>query len=369
MSKRRHLCQPRPTGFGDELVPRFFLSPLKLLAASILRTIRLVNAHSFVWLVNLWYTAWSRELEEEKVSNTKLVVDSVLDVDVLAAQPETQAKLAHMHAILDELGSAVVAYSGGVDSAFLLYAAHARLGDRAVGLTVVSPSLSQSELEEAKSIARQVGARHILMEGHEAEDPNYLANTPLRCYFCKTETFDLAVEFAAREGLAAVLDGTNADDMGDHRPGRQAAREHGVRSPLFEVGLTKAEIRALSKQVGLPSWNKPALACLSSRVPYGTRISVRVLSQIERAEAAVRALGVRQLRVRHHPVGKDGSGGELARIEVEPEDFGRLLAHRDELVAALKALGYTYVTLDLTGFRSGSMNEGLPDYQKAESGR
>ena len=291
----------------------------------------------------------------------------VPELDELAQRPATLAKMDRLNVILDQLRSVVVAYSGGVDSTFLLCAAYERLGDQAVGLTVVSPSLAQSELGDAKTIAQHIGVRHVLVEGNEAEDPNYLENSPMRCYYCKTETFDLAAEFAAREGLAAVVDGTNADDTGDHRPGRQAAREFGVRSPLLEADLTKTEIRALSKQAGLPSWDKPALACLSSRVPYGTRISVSMLSQVEQAEAAVRALGVRQLRVRHHAAGRDGSAGDLARIEVEPVDLERLLAHREELVASLKALGYTYVTLDLAGFRSGSMNEALS--QQTNTGR
>jgi uncharacterized protein len=283
----------------------------------------------------------------------------VPDIDELVELPETQSKLSRLYSILDELGSVVVAYSGGVDSSFLLHAAHQRLGAQAVALTVVSPSLAQSELKDAKTIARQIGARHVLMEGHELEDPNYLANSPLRCYFCKNETFHLAVTYAVQEGLAAVVDGSNADDEGDHRPGRQAAREYGVHSPLLEAGLTKAEIRGLSKTAGLPTWDKPALACLSSRVPYGTPVSARVLSQIERAEEAVRALGIRQLRVRHHPIGRDGESGELARIEVDPGDFEQLLELREELVAALRTAGYAYVTLDLVGFRSGSMNEVL----------
>jgi uncharacterized protein len=284
------------------------------------------------------------------------LLDSVVDLERLAESEATQSKLARLHAILDELESVVVAYSGGVDSAFLLCVAHERLGERAVGLTVVSPSLAQSELEDAKNIARKISARHMLVEGNELGDPNYQANSPRRCYFCKSETFRLAVEYAAREGLAAVVDGTNADDTGDHRPGRDAARENRVRSPLFEAGMTKDDIRALSKQAGLPSWNKPALACLASRVPYGTVISARILGRIERAEAKVRSIvgapGLRQLRVRYHE-------GDLARVEVDPTDFQRLMVHRDELVAELKKLGYTYVTLDLSGFRSGSMNEVL----------
>lgn len=279
-----------------------------------------------------------------------------LDLDELARHPQTQAKRARLETILDKMGSVVVAYSGGVDSTYLLYAAHQRLGDRAVALTVVSPSMPQHELEEARTIAAQIGARHLLVDGHELDDPNYRANSPMRCYFCKTETFDLALAVAAREGLDAVADGTNADDTGDHRPGQQAARERGVRSPLLEAGLTKAEIRALSKQAGLPTWDKPALACLASRIPYGVPVSAGALAQIERAEAVLRTLGFRQLRVRHHPVSPQAEGGAIARIEVEPADFERLLTHRGQVVGRLKALGYTYVTLDLSGFESGSMN-------------
>jgi uncharacterized protein len=281
----------------------------------------------------------------------------VPDLDDLAEQDRTQAKLQRLFEVLDELSSVVVAYSGGVDSAFLLSVAHQRLGTRAVGLTVVSPSLSQSELDDARAIARHIGARHVLVDGHEMENPDYVANSLERCYYCKTETFDLALDFAQREGIAAVVDGTNADDTGDHRPGRRAGREHGVRSPLLEAGLNKAEIRALSKQAGLPSWDKPALACLASRVPYGTPISAGVLSQIEQAEAIVRTYGINQLRVRHHQTGQNGESGDLARIEVEPEAFPRLLEHREEVVSAFKQLGYTHVTVDLRGFRSGSLNE------------
>jgi uncharacterized protein len=297
--------------------------------------------------------------EGEVVSETEQVLFNVSDLDAVALRPETQAKRARLDALLDKLDSAVVAYSGGVDSAYLLYAAYQRLGERVVAATVVSPSLAGSELEDARRIAQQVGARHLLLDGQELEDPDYRANSPMRCYFCKTETFDLLTEVAAREGLSYILDGTNADDQGDHRPGRQAAHEHAVRSPLLEAGLTKDEIRALSKRAGLPSWNKPALACLASRVPYGTPIDAAMLSQIEQAEAVLRSLGVGQLRVRHHPASKDDSKGALARIEVTPANFERVLAHADRLVAQLKELGYSYVTLDLAGFRSGSMNEVL----------
>lgn len=280
--------------------------------------------------------------------------------DETAVSLQTQTKVAQLHTILDELCSVVVAYSGGVDSAYLLYAAHERLGKRAVGLTIVSPSLAQSELADARTIADQIGAQHVLVYGNETENPNYRANTPMRCYFCKTETFDVASAFAKRGGFTAVIDGTNADDTGDHRPGRKAAREHGVRSPLLEASLTKAEIRALSREAGLPSWDKPALACLASRIPYGTPVSETALSQVEQAEMVIRALGVRQLRVRHHD--------DLARIEVAPADFEWLLTHRDHIVNELQALGYTYVTLDITGFRSGSMNEVLDISQQANNG-
>jgi uncharacterized protein len=260
-------------------------------------------------------------------------------------------KLSYLQQILKEMESVVVAYSGGVDSAFLLKVAHETLGAQAVGITAVSASLPVYEREEAEAVARQIGARHVLIDSHETEDPQYLANAPNRCYFCKTDVYTRLTQWAQAHGYHCVVDGTNMDDTGDHRPGRKAAREHGVRSPLQEAGMTKADIRSLARGMGLPNWDKPSAACISSRIPYGTTISVETLSQVAQAELVLHRLGFQQLRVRHH--------AQVARIEVEPADFPALLAQRDEILAALKGVGYTYVTLDLAGFRSGSMNEVL----------
>lgn len=251
--------------------------------------------------------------------------------------------------ILIGLGSVIVAYSGGTDSTLVLKVAHDVLGNRAIAMTAVSASLAADERIEAEAIARHIGARHILVETDETSNPDYLANRPNRCFFCKNDTYDKLTAYAQAHDFRAVVDGTNADDANDHRPGRQAARDHQIRSPLLEAGLAKAEIRQLSKELGLPNWDKPAAACLSSRIPYGATITLKALSQVERAEAVLRGLGLRQLRVRHHDT--------IARIEVEPADFQLLLEQREQIVTSLKALGYTYVSLDLAGFRSGSMNE------------
>jgi pyridinium-3,5-biscarboxylic acid mononucleotide sulfurtransferase len=260
-------------------------------------------------------------------------------------------KYARLKEILAGLESLVVAYSGGTDSTLVLKVAHDVLGDKAIALTAVSASLPAADRAEAEAIARQIGARHILIQSEETSDPEYLANTPNRCFFCKKETYGKLTAYAKQQGFHAIVDGTNADDTGDYRPGRQAAKDFHVVSPLLEAGFTKAEIRQLSKELGLPNWDKPAAACLSSRIPYGTTITLAALSQVERAEALLHGLGLRQLRVRHH--------GVLARIEAEPADFSRLLEHRQEVVTTLKALGYDYVALDLAGFRSGSMNDAL----------
>ncbi len=260
--------------------------------------------------------------------------------------------LRHLQAILSELGRVVIAFSGGTDSTLVLQVAHDVLGEEnVVALTAVSPSLPEAERQEAEALARQIGVRHILIESAEFANPNYLANTPNRCFFCKEEVYGKFVAYAREHDYHAVVDGSNADDRRDHRPGRQAAKRYGIRSPLQEVGLTKAEVRQLARDLGLPNWDKPSAACLASRIPYGTPITIETLKRIEQAESILRDLGLRQLRVRHH--------GALARIEVDPSDFHLLVERRQEIIPLFNALGYTYVTLDLNGFRSGSMNEVL----------
>ena len=272
-----------------------------------------------------------------------------------------ETKLDALHRILGSMESAIVAFSAGVDSTFVAAAAADVLGQRAVAVTGVSPSIPKSEIEEAEALAAQIGIRHVLLGTSEMDSPGYVENSPQRCYFCKTELYSLLEDMARREGYAFVLDGCNMDDLGDHRPGRVAASEHAVRSPLIEAELTKAEIRAFSKERGLPTWDKPAMACLSSRIPYGTPVTVQALDRIGAAEAFVRGLGIRQLRVRHHD--------DVARIEVEPEALALVVEHRERIVRRLKNLGYKYVTVDLAGFRSGSMNEGLAkDKQAAAAG-
>ncbi len=263
-------------------------------------------------------------------------------------------KIDRLRNLLAQNENLLVAYSGGVDSSLLLKVAYDLLGEKVVAVTAISPSLPAHEREQAREVARWIGARQVEIESHELEDPNYVENTPQRCFFCKNEVYSLLAGYAKENRYQAVVDGTNADDLGDHRPGRQAARELGVRSPLQEAGLTKAEIRTLARKMGLPNWDKPAAACLSSRVPYGTPISLESLSRIEKAERLLLDLRFREVRVR--------SQDQTARIEVQTEDFPALIRERERILRELKDLGYVYITLDLAGFRSGSMNEALTNH-------
>jgi uncharacterized protein len=230
------------------------------------------------------------------------------------------------------LESCVVAFSGGVDSTLVLKVAHDVLAGRVIAVTALSESLPGGELEDAEDLARSIGARHVVLRTFETQNPDYLANGANRCYFCKTEMYARVKSFAAGEGISAVLDGLNLDDLQDRRPGRAAAIEHGVNSPLVEASLSKSEVRELSRQMDLPTWDKPALACLSSRIPHGTPITLQSLTQVDRAEAFLKKLGVRQVRVRHH--------GETASIEVEPRDVSLMRARETGNCAALKSLGF-----------------------------
>lgn len=262
-------------------------------------------------------------------------------------------KYEKLRAIFAGLDSVLVAFSGGVDSAFVLAVAHQALGAKALALTAISASVSADEASDARVLAQKIGAEHVCVNSNELNDPRYAANPQNRCYFCKTELYTRCEAIRAEQGLAAVLDGFNADDKKDHRPGHQAAREHAVRSPLAEAGLTKDEIRAWSKRLGLSTWDKPQLACLASRLPYGTPVTSERLTQIGRAEAAVKALGLRIFRVRHH--------GDVARLELGADELQRALdpALRARLDQALKACGYRFVAVDLEPFRSGRLNDAL----------
>ena len=267
----------------------------------------------------------------------------------LTSEPTLEGALATLEAILAELGRVVVAFSGGADSAFLAAVAHRVLGDRAHAVTAVSPSLAGDEEAECRRLAADWGLRWTPVTTHEMERAAYRINDIDRCYHCKAELMDVVAPIAVAEQAVVVL-GVNLDDLGDHRPGQRAATEQGARFPLVEAGFTKQLLREASRELGLRTWDKPAAACLASRVPYGTEVSVNLLGQIDRAEAGLRQLGFAELRVRHY--------GDTARLEVPLAELADVVARREEVVAAVKRCGYRYVTLDLEGLRSGNLNDG-----------
>jgi uncharacterized protein len=254
------------------------------------------------------------------------------------------------------MGSVVTAFSGGVDSALVAVAAHQVLGQNALAVTAVSPALAARELEGAEDLARQFGFAHRIIRTNEMEREGYTENSARRCYFCKTELYTHMTALAKAENYAWVANGANTDDQGDYRPGMQAASEHSARSPLLEAGLDKEAVRAIARRLSIPVWDKPAQPCLSSRVPYGTPVTIETLSKIERAEEFLRRLGLREFRARHHD--------KLCRVEASEPDMELAFRKREEIVAGLKRIGYLWVSLDLAALRSGSLNEALKPRQQ-----
>jgi uncharacterized protein len=273
--------------------------------------------------------------------------------------PDTKRQ--HLVRVLRECGSVVVGYSGGVDSVFLARVAVEALGaENVLAVTGKSDSIASWMEDTAREVAQRFGIPWLELETHEIDDPRYAANPSNRCYFCKSELWTRLADLAAERGFAAVLDGSNADDVGDHRPGAVAAEENAVRSPLLEAGLTKDEIRAWSRELGLPTWDQPAAPCLASRIPYGLSVTPERLRQIEQAEIGLRAMGFRDFRVRHH--------GTIARLEVHPSEIDRVAAHRSDIAHAVRGAGFERVLIDLQGYRRGSLNEGLAGGQLVQLG-
>lgn len=282
-------------------------------------------------------------------------------MSAIKSSSNIQAKYKKLKGILEEMGSVLVAFSGGVDSSFLLKTAHEVLRDEVFAVIASSETYPEKEKEEAIKIAQYLNVRYKIIRTRELENPDFVNNSPQRCYFCKRVLFSRLKEIAEDEGISCVIDGANLEDTGDYRPGSIAAEELGIRSPLKEARFIKSEIRKLSKQLGLPTWNKPSMACLASRFPYYMRIDIKSLKRVSQAEDFLRALGFSQIRIRHH--------GQIARIEIEPKEFPEIMEKgvREKIVKTLKKLGYTYITIDLAGYRTGSMNEPLSSAVKRKT--